>query len=272
MADAAIALAVEKSSIPVASEEELDDETIRARIVDHVNQYHRRELQLYIRHYASDPPPTVRGAPSPPKAALLRVGPRPELLDITLAGLTIDRNLRNATGPDAEPAFVPFDPPLATLADARARLVAMALEARAALGLGAFDVYEFRPPRGRDWMPFFGVLLYFGCAIARPWVIPGSVAWKVLDVVWKPFGGARGWRWLVGAIFWPVLAIHVMEAVWIHKTRLRRFGIHPGMLVWWLWTGCCFIEGLTTFTRFDDMVEDIRALLEGRDRNTKKNE
>lgn len=274
MADAAIAFAVEKSAIPVA-EEEVDEETVRARIVDHVNQYHRRELQLYIQHYASDPPPstsTSTSTPQPPPGTTISVGPRPTLLDITSAGMTIDRNTRTAAGRDTAPAFVPFDPPLADLGHARARLVAMALEARAALGLGAFDVYEFRAPRGKDWLPFAGVLLYYACVVARPWVVPGSKGWEVLDVVWRPFGGASGWRWLVGAIFWPVVGIHVIEVAWLDKTRLRRFGIQSNMLVWWLWCATCFVEGLTAFTRFDDMVEDIRALIEGRDRHAKKND
>ena len=262
MDDAAIALAVEKSSIPSAEElgdEQMDEATARALIVDHVNTYHRRELQLYLRHVAGNP-----------DRASVVAGARPELLNITEAGLTIQRDTSNAKSAAEPPAFVPFDPPLTSLADSRTRLVAMALEARAALGLGAFDVYEFRPPRGADWIPFFGVLLYYACAVARPWVVPGTTAWSVLDMIFAPLGGAKGWHWIVGAIFWPVVGIHVIEVIWLIKTRLRRFNIGSGMLVWWLWCLSCFIEGLGAISRFDDMVEDIRALLEGRVRDKKK--
>jgi hypothetical protein len=54
----------------------------------------------------------------------------------------------------------------------------------------------------------------------------------------------------------PVLVIHLVECWWLDRTRLRgKMDRMSG--VWWAWMGCCFLEGLTAFKRFDREVERL---------------
>ena len=52
-------------------------------------------------------------------------------------------------------------------------------------------------------------------------------------------------------LFWVVLVVHTLEAVWIHRSRLTRHGVATGSLLWWLWVLTTFVEGIGSIRRFD---------------------
>ncbi|GKT87247.1 integral membrane protein [Colletotrichum tofieldiae] len=141
----------------------------------------------------------------------------PWLKDVTLEGMTIA-----AGGLGGKEYHVAFDPPLTSWAD------------------------------GFDVVVFGAVAFYFVCWLTLGFVLPGTPIWSFLQTGFP--GGPRLYRWLVKAIFLPVLGIHLTECYWFHRTRLQKHGIDFGTGLWWTWIGSLFFEGVCGFRRFDSIV------------------
>ncbi|KAL7799750.1 hypothetical protein V8C37DRAFT_365333 [Trichoderma ceciliae] len=210
-------------------------EEMKARIITHMNTQHSRELSHYLRHY-------------------LRLSPRaaaasPAITDMDLASMTIKTNHGTYN--------VPFSPPLSSWAEARPRVIAMDVDARKALGISDIYITEYAMPRGFDYVPLVGVVFYFICATGLPWIVPGSAPWEVLKVVFP--GGPEWFRWTVRMIFWPVVGIHLVEAVLFDRWRLQKHGVVRWSCVWWMWESAIFFEGLTSWKRLDGVVTEKKA-------------
>ncbi|KAI1381126.1 hypothetical protein F4677DRAFT_117612 [Hypoxylon crocopeplum] len=210
------------------------NEAHKARILAHMNKEHTKELSHYLRAYNGLSASASRNA---------------QLADMTLDAMTIT----SASGTHS----VAIAPPLGSAADARVRLVEMSQRAQQRLGLSDIQITAYTPPRGIGAATFFGVSLYFACAATLGLVRPGTAAWDFLDAVF-PFGGAPAYKWLVGALFVPVVAIHVVEAWWMARTRLTTHGVEPGSALWLMWVADTFMEGVPSMQRFDGMVEAER--------------
>lgn len=247
----------------------------KARTIAHMNNDHRADMGYILAHYGAVPPvPSSypqHARTTIPAGAADSSGAEddPVMLDIDLASITL-RLPRSGTTHS-----VLFSPPLAGWADRRARLVEMTRVAKEALGVvstsddhgeggkGAAAVVvvnEYMPPRVPYDAFVFGAVLfyYFTFVLVRlGYFAPGTLPSRVVE--WARFpGGVEGYRWLVDAIFVPVLAIHVTETWWLERTRLRVFGVRRGSAVWWLWVGSVFVEGFMAFKRFDLVVERLR--------------
>lgn len=214
------------------------DAASKARTISHMNTDHRRDLSAILEHQ------------------LGIVAADTELADIDLSSLTVKANGQTHT--------VLISPPMASWSERRARLVKMTEAARSALGLAndgtQIVVKRFLAPRGFAAVVLTGVVFYFSCfaTVRAGFVNPGTPAWEILEKAGFPYG-ARGFRWLVDAIFIPVMAIHIGESWWFDRTRLARFGVARGSGLWWAWMVCCFFEGLTAFKRFDGEVALLRV-------------
>lgn len=55
-----------------------------------------------------------------------------------------------------------------------------------------------------------------------------------------------------------MVLIHAAEAVYFEQTRLSRYWVQTGSVVWWMWIVCAFNGGVAGIWRFDGMVADIR--------------
>ncbi|RYO93126.1 hypothetical protein DL766_004816 [Monosporascus sp. MC13-8B] len=209
------------------------NEAMKARIISHMNKDHTYELSHYLRAFNGLSASAARS---------------PQLTDLTLDSMTI----KSASGSHV----VRISPPMGALSDARVRMIEMAQGAQKKLGLSDIRISEFKPPAGPGVASFVGVALYFFCATTLGLVEPDTPAWSALDVVF-PFG-AWGYKWLVKAIFVPVLVIHITEAWWIARTRLAKHGIEEGSKLWLLWVADTFIEGAPAMWRFDALVEAER--------------
>ncbi|KAJ6788601.1 hypothetical protein PWT90_05497 [Aphanocladium album] len=208
-----------------------DNEARKDRIISHMNRDHTREMANYLRHYNSL---TKRQATNP-----------------SLRDLSLDTMHIRAGGFNHE---VPLVPPLKSWDELRPRLVEMDAVSRKALGISDITVTTYLPPRGADWLVFFGVTFYFVSFAYLPWLVPGSTAWTILD---KGFpGGAAMFRWLVKVIFVPVLGIHVTECYLLDRLRLSRHGVDRFTLTWLMWQASCFLEGLPSWRRFDAHVAE----------------
>ncbi|KAI1813083.1 hypothetical protein GGS20DRAFT_554970 [Poronia punctata] len=213
----------------------------KPRIIAHMNREHTAHLKRYLRAFNGLTPSAAADA---------------QLIDLTLSTLTIT----SASGKHT----VPVTPPMKSLADARVRLVDMAEQAQRKLGLSDVIVSRFQGPRGAGIFSFLGVAFYFVSAVALRlgFLSPGTAAWDLIDRYF-PYRGAEGFAWLANALLVPVLGVHVLEAWWMAKSRLAKYGVEAGSGVWVLWVLDTFVEGFPAIVRFDGLVKEERAKKEG---------
>lgn len=211
----------------------------QARIISHMNGDHQRELSHYLRHYCGLSSSAAADA---------------HMTDISLKSMTIKSHSGEYS--------VPFDPPLAAWSDVRPRVVDMDRVAREHLGISDIYITAFAPPRGSDFIVFGGVVFYFVCFFSLPWIQPGTGVWDLLTSIFP--GGPQWYRWVVKTIFIPVLAIHVGEAYWFHRSRMVPHGVQPGSTLWWKWESSTFFEGFRAFKRIDGIIAAKRAEKEAR--------
>ncbi|KAK3371516.1 hypothetical protein B0T24DRAFT_323261 [Lasiosphaeria ovina] len=235
------------SAIPAAA---------KARTLAHMNKDHRTDLAHMLQHF--------NGVPAADA----------ELLDMDLASLTV----RTGTG---DVHNIAIDPPLAAWDDRRTRLIDMTLAARAGLGIATTTPdtghrpvaaaaatvavvvvgNRFRPPQTPlEVAVFGGVTLYFVtlALVVRGAFDDGAAGAETLQHVLFGWAGApAALRWLVAAIFVPTVAAHLAEAVHLHRSRLRKFGVPALSPAWCGWITCALFEGMTTFKRFDRLVGEL---------------
>lgn len=208
------------------------DAAIKARIIGHMNKDHGMELEHYLRAFNGIPERAARGA---------------QMTDMSLDALAV----RTA---DGRSHTVALSPPLPNLGAARGQLVEMAGTALKRLGLSDIRLERYAAPWGSDLLVLFGVQLYFVCAATLPLVMrPGGAAHGLLDAYW-PVGGAAGYERLVRLLFVPVVAIHVVEAWWMQRTRLAPHHVPVGSRLWCLWILGALTEGAPAFRRLDRVV------------------
>ncbi|KAK0741848.1 hypothetical protein B0T21DRAFT_448650 [Apiosordaria backusii] len=195
--------------------EELIPPSQKTRTIAHMNADHRLDLQHILQHYNSLNDHESKS---------------PEMVDINLQFMTIKTPHTGRTH------YIKFEPELASWAERRVKLVEMTRQARVGLGSEIPDssthseqdegkevvVKEYMPPRPLDWVIFLAVLFYYFTfvTVVKMGVLEGREG--VLDWVWGRFGGHEGFVWLTKTIFWPVVGIHLGEAAWLERSRLRR--------------------------------------------------
>jgi hypothetical protein len=213
----------------------------KTRIMGHMNREHTADLKQYLRAF--------NGLSSTAAADA-------QLTDITLDNLTI----KSAS----DVHTVRISPPMKSLADARVRLVDMSQRAQEMLGLSDIRIDRFVGPRGMGIASFLGVGFYFVSAatLGLGLLRPGTAAWTLLDKRF-PYHGAEGFAWIVKAIVFPVLAIHISEAFWMARSRLAKYGIEAGSSLWLLWVLETFVEGIPAIWRFDGLVQEARKKKDG---------
>lgn len=209
----------------------IKDAAAKERIIKHMNADHQASLSYYLEHFKKLSSHEARS---------------PLLEDVSFESMT----LRTTNG---KIHSIPFDPPMKSWADARQRTVNMDREARDALDISDVRVTEYKRPRSP-----FHVFVFTACLFTliifgtRSKIVPGT--WFYDEVLpWFPGGGKR-FVWIVDRIGLPVLGIHLTEIYLLNKTRLRKYGVERGSLLWWKWIASCFIEGYGCFQRIDDMV------------------
>ncbi|KAJ1325179.1 DUF2470 domain-containing protein [Microdochium nivale] len=223
------------------------NDAMKARIIGHMNRDHAPELAHYLRAFNGLSPRAARGA---------------QIADLALDALHIKT--------PAATHKVAISPSMTSLSESRVRLVDMAKQAQAKLGLSDIRITAYTAPRGAGIASLAGVALYFVSALALPWIRPGTSAWDLLDRFFPSLGrggggggGAEAFVWLVRVIMVPMLLVHVTEAWWMARTRLEKHGVEAGSKVWLLWVGNTFFEGVPAFQRFDGLVAAERARKDG---------
>ncbi|KAF8446859.1 hypothetical protein BGX38DRAFT_1270848 [Terfezia claveryi] len=238
------------------------DDGPRTRILNHMNADHKDSILLYLRHF-SNIPPLSPGTPDP------------ELIDISLAGITISHHLSpKATTPAI--TFIPFTPPIESLSQSRARLVAMTEESEQALGLTSNSekaaLTRVTAPGVVGFTISLLVLQTIVCfcpgivdlytlshsdphhSILGPNPNPAYPA-DLPDTLYTRYMMFNQ-PWLVRFIsawrreFWAlVVGIHFAEAVYMDRRLTAEWGVKRLSGVWMGWVGWAFMEGFGSFQR-----------------------
>lgn len=221
-------------------------QAIKSRILTHMTSDHADSLALFLRHYCKIPSSQV--PINPPPAGTL------QLTDITLDHIIITHQSgRN---------LIPLTPPMNSMAESRERLIAMHKDCLAALDLAPFKVDKFVPPnKAWQWITHFAVFMTIFTFAFWPTAAfrPGSRAFPAL--FWS-FGGLADWNatlasYIKNYVLVVVLLIHVGEAAWFSRTRLRKYWVDRFSPLWWAWSGCVFLGGVAGMWRFDEYVAGI---------------
>ncbi|RAL09816.1 DUF2470 domain-containing protein [Aspergillus homomorphus CBS 101889] len=204
--------------------------------INHMNTSHRDSLTYYLRVYNNV-------SPSEASTATLE--------SITLQDLII----RTA---NANRYIVPFDPPLQSFSETRARLVAMHRDCLAQLGLSDTKItnYQF-PSTPLEILIFLVCLSGLVAFTRREHFLPGGWVYEGLRLGsgwWWPRGFAAFCAMMQPFVLRFLVTVHAGEAAWLAYSRLRRHGVGFAGFVWWAWLVSTFVEGAQGFKRFDRLV------------------
>ena len=208
------------------------DAEAQQRVISHMNRDHQDSVARFLEHFAHVSTYSARKA---------------KLTDITLDSLTIISS-------NGSPYVIPLDPPLAHWPEVRERVVAMDQEALRGLNRSSITVREYRRPRG------FLAVVFVASANTMVWFsqcsnfLPGSFLYEYILKHVPNF--ARFCYGIQPYVFYPTLAIHISEALWMERSRLRKFNVPRFSKLRWHWLSSNFIEGAGAFVRFDRIVQE----------------
>ncbi|EME49176.1 hypothetical protein DOTSEDRAFT_19643 [Dothistroma septosporum NZE10] len=208
------------------------DAAAKNRIMTHMNNDHHDSIIRYLQHYG--------------KVSLLAA------YDGSITDVALDSMTLSCHGRDYR---IPFEPTMSSYREARERVVELDKECRKALRHSDITVKKYIPPNSSLYLIEFAVILSTFLAYGQRWWF---MAGGPVDRVWPAF--ARfSWTiqpWLISLM----VMIHGAEAIYFASSRLLSHSISPRSLVFWLWTGSCFVEGQFAFRRFDEYVKAQRLL------------
>lgn len=214
------------------------DAAAKGRIIKHMNGDHGSSLSLYLQHYCKLSAGASRGA---------------QLEDISFNSLTIKSK-------HGKTYIIPIEPPMTSWSDARPRVVEMDRVAREALDISPIRITSYIPPTSIFHLTVFGLCIFtfaiFGLTSYNK-IVPGTWFYDTI-LPWFP-GGPRMFVELARTIAMPVVGLHALEAWYMDKTRLRKYGVDKGSALWWKWIASCFIEGFGCFQRIDADVKKKTA-------------
>ncbi|EAW08303.1 DUF2470 domain-containing protein [Aspergillus clavatus NRRL 1] len=213
----------------------------KAFIINHMNTGHQDSLVLYLRVYCG-----LSASAAAPA----------HLEDLTLSDLLITAHGTRYS--------IPFRPPLGSLAETRARVVAMHQHCLRELGLSDIVVREYRPPRGAFQLVSLGLIVAtLGVFCRRGNFVPGATVYEALGmgrVDWLARFCYEVQPWVVGLL----LGAHVVEAVLLAVLRLRPHGVVVFSGLWFMWILSNMVEGFPVWKRMDGLIREEREKKEKR--------
>jgi hypothetical protein len=205
-----------------------------------MNTDHTESLSLFLQYY---------------NKLSTSLAARPQLDEFTLDHMTVKSSYGRS--------LIPLDPPLNGYGEARERMVRMNAEALKGLGLSDIKVTEYVPPKMGWQLGMFGLCLVAFVSFS-PFGSPdlgreaANSRVNLLYLFWSVGGLVPGLSFfahdLAIYLFVFMCVIHGGEASWLAYSRLSKHQVPAFTLVWWQWVLSCFIEGLGSFIRFDQMI------------------
>jgi hypothetical protein len=131
-------------------------------------------------------------------------------------------------------AFLPFDPPMKSMRDARERLVQMDKDANEALGRDPIPITTFIPcyVHVGHLFNFSACLLTYIFLPREANIQPGSLLYD--HALYKFPGFVEFVKVIRLWVIWIMLGIHITESVLMVK-KLRKHGLTPLDGLWWKW-------------------------------------
>ena len=211
-----------------------DEAAIKSRIITHMNAQHQPSLTRYLQNYLHLSSFSSRN---------------PTLINISLSNLSIRTGSKIHT--------IPLSPPLPSLSESRSRLVLMDEECIKNLNLSPETITTYLPPQSPRQRIVFGLVIFGFIALSRKEnFLPGT--W-LTNTVLKPVPSVAEILYrnqpLTIAI---MLIVHIAEALYMARSRLRRHSVPMGTRLWWTWIASTFFEGFGAFERFDVLVRSER--------------
>lgn len=233
---------------PTTSASSIDpkEAAMKARVLNHMSVDHVDSIALYLRYYSKLPSSQI---PLNPAVGTLKME------DITLDHIILSHPFgRN---------LVYVDPPMENLMESRERLVAMHKECLTGLGLSDIKISTFVLPN-RLWQWTLHVLAFLSFTtfgFCRDQLHPNTNT--IVSKIWSIGGLVPGNAVLADKVALPVVlgmvVIHVFEAGYFARTRLRKHWVQRFTPLWWVWVIVTFNGGIASISRFDSMVEDIKT-------------
>ena len=214
------------------ADEAAKEAATRNRIITHMNNDHQDSLIRYLEHFHAVSSFGARNA---------------HLEDVTSSSMSIKASGRRYD--------IPIKPTLAAWSEIRPRVVAMDAEAIAGLGRSHVSVKKYVRPYGFMLVVFIGALLFLVSFAKRSNFEPGSLLNDNL-LRHVPLLLANFCWQVQPLIFYPILILHLGEAVYMASSRLSTHTVPMGGQLWLTWVCGTFIEGYGSFVRFDALVKE----------------
>ncbi|KAI4115842.1 MAG: hypothetical protein LQ345_003639 [Seirophora villosa] len=211
------------------------DEAAKERIIKHMNSDHQDSLIRYLEYFCHLSSFSARNA---------------TLNNVTLDSLSISTS-------HGKSHLVPVQPALGTWSDARTRFADLDAQAVQGLGRSNITVKKYTRPTGFMAVVFLAALLTYVFFSKRSNFQPGSI---IFDVLLRHVARFARFCYTVQPLVLSLtLAIHLTEATYMARSRLRKHTVPTFSKLWWIWIGSTFIEGAGAFIRIDRIVEDEKA-------------
>lgn len=222
------------------------------RAIKHMNADHHDSLVRYLEHFHSLPSHTARHA---------------RLTHITLYSLTLTTStsalpILESPGKPSNSYIIPLDPPLKSFSEIRERLVALDAQCIGALKRSPITVKAYPMPKGLQATVLSVCIATFLVLGRRATLAPPPAVnnTPLFGAMAQRYPAAFAWLYKIQPqVLYPMIAVHLTEAVWMDRSRLSRHSVARGSGVWWMWIVGTFLGGFPHFSRIDAMVEEEKA-------------
>lgn len=211
------------------------EDATKVRILTHMSEDHTLALYDYLAYYSK-----IELNPNKPGTSI-------RMKDIDVDHFELEFTTPTAAGEASKPkvALVMINPPMDSLADARATLVQMATKAATERGFDTVRITEYAPPVTIfEWF----VLSFLAAQVPPISRVLGTLTMSVSSGLYKG-GLTEKYPWAIPA---TVLVVHVGQLVTIAMPLFTKYRVPAPTKYWWYLD--TLVGGLLSINRFKKLV------------------
>ncbi|KAL8906187.1 MAG: hypothetical protein Q9171_006370 [Xanthocarpia ochracea] len=210
------------------------------RIITHMNANHQDSLIRYLRHTHRLSSFRARNA---------------HLTSVSYSSLTISTSPTSTPNPHTY--LIPFDPPMTSYTEARTRLASLDAAATSALNVSPLTLKKYIRPRGFQAAIFILVIIFFLLFPRRANFLPGAYVYDLVSSNWRYGESVMWFCFIIQPVYITlVLSIHIVEMIYMERSRLRKYNVPRFGGLWWAWIASTFVEGWGAFVRVDKLMRE----------------